>query len=78
MVRDAKSTITFNDFYTHFKTWFMDNFAGMKLPMKNEVRTDMVNKWGDLVDGKWIGWRPRKMEDDILAGNVAVVKVPIA
>ena len=74
--RDPNSRISFNDFYTAFKAWYREAF-GLNAPPKNEVRMEMINKWGNLhADGCWSGYRVKRLEDQIEEGEAAVVDNP--
>ena len=69
--KDDSGSLSLNDFYNKFKTWFQESYygTGMKCPSKNEVRTEMINKWGDCPTNKWYGWRLKRVEDEIEEGN---------
>ena len=69
MKRDDKATIGLIDFYNAYKSWYTESIGG-KVPNRNQVKIDMVAKWGNTnAANKWIGWRMRKMEDDIAEGK---------
>ena len=72
MTRDLDAEITLSDFYLAFKAWYSDLYNTTKTPNKNDVRTQMIKKWGNLINNKWIGWRPKLIEE---YENVAVVTI---
>jgi P4 family phage/plasmid primase-like protien len=64
LVDDAAATISLNDFYAAFKTWYHENYTGQKPIPKSELREDMEKKWGELGHGMvWTGRRLKTNED---------------
>ena len=64
LVVDAEATISLNDFYAAFKTWYHENHTGQKPIPKSELREDMEKKWGELGRGTaWSGRRLKTNED---------------
>jgi P4 family phage/plasmid primase-like protien len=73
---NKEATMTVAEAYNAFKTWFEDSYPNLrsKVPNKSELKEDLINKWGELVKGKWIGYRIRTLEDDEREGNILVLR----
>jgi P4 family phage/plasmid primase-like protien len=63
---DDDEGLTLVEIYAMFKEWYKENFPNNKLPIKNELKEDMIKRFGQTnVNNKWTGLR-RKEEDRIV------------
>jgi P4 family phage/plasmid primase-like protien len=63
---DDDEGLTLVEIYAMFKEWYKENFPNNKLPIKNELKEDMIKRFGQTnVNNKWTGIR-RKEEDRIV------------
>ena len=63
------SNINLNDLFNSFKSWFSMTFNGVKMPSKNDIKEDLLKRWGLMTFNKWIGYRLKTAEDDIDEGR---------
>ena len=65
-----KTTISLVELYSQFREWFKESLPGQQLPVKNDVKDYFIKIWGEPEPGiKWIGYRIRTVQDDIMSGN---------
>ena len=71
--RDPVASISLSEFYAGFSAWYRESFGKNSVPSKTDCRTVMIGHWGEMVNGRWNGWRAKTLEDDVAEGNSAVV-----
>ncbi len=69
-----EASISIQEAFTCFREWFKSSFPGFDCPNKNQMKQDLVQKWGELsYNRKWVGYRLREEKDDIREGNAFVL-----
>lgn len=70
-----KCTISLSEVYVNFCMWYRDSFPNMKVPVKNELKEDLLKRWGPHNDNiKWIGYKIRDIRDDIEDSRAILIK----
>ncbi len=64
-----KSILTITELYNNFKDWYKDSLPHHNLPIKNEVKEYFIKLWGEPTRSKWIGYKIRTMDDEIILTN---------
>jgi len=71
---DETHGITILEAFTAFRDWFKNSFPNVNIPDKNDMKKDLLLKWGELGSNrKWNGYRIREEKDDIKDGNVIIL-----
>ena len=52
------------ELYAEFKLWFQNSFTNVKMPSKNDLKEDILKKWGPMTNNKWKYNRIRNLRDD--------------
>ena len=58
--------ITLLEAFTAFREWFKNSFPNVNIPDKNDMKKDLLLKWGEPHRNKWLNFRLREDKDDIL------------
>ena len=72
---NSSSTIgvTLIDVYNDFRSWFSDSFSGIKMPSRNELKEDLLKRWGPMRGNKWKYYRIKTSRDDEEEGNIIIM-----
>lgn len=72
---DDKIMLSVTEVYNSFKTWFHDSYPNMKVPDKEDMKEDLLVRWGKLSrTQKWKGYRLRTAEDDERDGRAIILR----
>lgn len=67
--------IGINDLYNTFKSWFQMTYNNsVKMATKNEIKEQLLKKWGPMKLNKWPGKRLKKPEDEEMEGSIRVLR----
>lgn len=69
------NNLLLTDIYNNFKSWFAMSFQGTKTPTKNDLRDDLIKRWGPMKANRWIGYRFRTADDDVHEGSARRLEV---
>jgi phage/plasmid-associated DNA primase len=67
------NSLTLNDVFESFRPWFTSTFHGIKMPSKNDLRDDLLRRWGPMSGSRWMGYRLRNSKDDVQEGRARVL-----
>jgi len=72
--KDPSGFIKFDEYVTDFSNWYMDNYGRNKLKYtRQDIRIEMIRRWGPMTAGGWFGYRKRSMQDDVNENKIAIV-----
>ncbi len=57
---DSRMGIEIQEMYALFISWFQDNLPGVRLPQRPTVIDELRRRWGEPVEGRWIGIRVKE------------------
>ena len=70
-----KSTLSLSEVYVNFCMWYRDSFPNMKVPVKNELKEDLLKRWGPHNESiKWFGYKIRDIRDDVEESKAILIK----
>ncbi len=66
IIEDAKGSVTLAEIYAVFKEWHKESLPNHNIPIKSDLKEQLVKKWGEpsVKEGRWKGRRMRNAEDD--------------
>jgi len=67
-------SITLLEAFTCFREWFKNSFPNVNIPDKNDMKKDLLLKWGEPIKSKWLGYRLREDKDDLREGNLLILE----
>lgn len=69
------STLSINELYLSFTQWFKDSFPNLKIPTKNDLKEELVRRWGPSNENmRWSGFRLRTIRDDIQESKALILE----
>ncbi len=71
---NTKASMTLQEIYVLFSSWHKEAFPAYKLPIRNELRDDLIRKWGPMSGNKWMGYRMRTRRDDENDNKIVVIR----
>jgi P4 family phage/plasmid primase-like protien len=70
----CKSPLSLHAAYELFQQWFrMSGFSGITMPSKDDLREDLLRRWGPTDSLNWVGYRRRTARDEIAEGKALVL-----
>jgi P4 family phage/plasmid primase-like protien len=73
IISDPAKKMSLSEVYIAFQQWFRDSFPNLKIPPKNDLRDDLIKRWGPPSTSlHWAGVRVRTVRDDV-AENKAIL-----
>jgi P4 family phage/plasmid primase-like protien len=67
--------ITLIEAFTAFREWFKNSFPNVSIPDKNDMKKDLLLKWGEIdkKTRKWLNYRLREDKDDLRDGTLIIL-----
>lgn len=66
-------SITLNEVFEMFRPWFTSTFHGVKMPSKNDLRDDLLRRWGPMNGNRWMNYRLSNSQDHVQEGRARVL-----
>ncbi len=74
IIEEKENSISISNLYNGFKRWFKDSMPNHTVPVREEVKEYLITLWGSMEGGRsWVGYRLRKLEDDVKDGNCVMI-----
>lgn len=72
---NEKAVMSVTEVYSSFKTWFHESYPNTQVPTKEDMKEDLITRWGNLSRShKWNGYRLRTTEDDEREGKAIIIR----
>jgi P4 family phage/plasmid primase-like protien len=74
IMTDNEASLSLSEAYSAFQQWFRDSLPNVKIPIKNDLREDLLRRWGPASESmRWPGVRIRTVRDDIKESKALVL-----
>ena len=69
IIQEKSASLNISEVFAEFKTWFHETQTGMKLPNKNDLKEELIKRWGPMRGTKWQGYRFKTIRDEEQEGD---------